>query len=513
MADGLSHNRKCALSTKTAQVSGAHTDFPALFTVANLPAEMFDADGSFPAQNGGGDIRFTSDAAGNTDIPADIVSFVTDVNPANGSAEIWVRPPNVRDTQVDTIYVWYNTPSSDFQPAVTAANGRNAVWTEAQAAVLMEDATPVDRSGNHTMSVSGTLTSIDGPFGKANSFSGNDRVSNSDAALEDVFADYDGTISIICRRTAYAADKAVAAFEGVDDLVIYPMDTSGGNGLRVFWRDVGFNIIDVNNESLANSWVWTDFTSRAANDHEAYTNGASVATSSASDPVGSTDFFNFYIGGFTAADQDFDGDIAQVIVWKTARTDGWISTLYNNQSDPGAFITVGTPESVGGGATVSANKGDHSHAADSGPAIPAVAVQAASAVHAHPSEAAVGIAQASGVAADGLHPHDAAAPAAIAQVPAAATDATHGHFADATSIGQAGQVGPLEAVHLLVTEAPILAPFAVGGPFDAAHGHLAAAAFATTESVVTPSGRRLVVPARRDTLEVAAEDRGLSPTA
>ncbi|MCG8506189.1 MAG: hypothetical protein MI755_16415 [Sphingomonadales bacterium] len=250
-------------------------------------------------------------------------------------------------------------------PAHTDLNGRDNVFADAQAAILMESTTPVDSAGNHTMSVSGTLTSIDGPYGKANSFSGSDRVSNSDAALEDVFADYDGTISIISRRSAYAADKAVAAFEGTDDLVIYPMDSADGNGLRVFWRHVGLNIININNESLANTWIWTDFTSRATDDHEGYTNGSSVATSSDSDPDSTTDFVNFYIGGFDAAAQSYDGDIAQVIAWKAAQTSDRLAANVNNQKSPDTFFdgSAATHETIGG--TVSVDDAVSAAAAES----------------------------------------------------------------------------------------------------------------------------------------------------
>lgn len=167
MADGLSHNRKAKLDTKPAQIAGAHMDFPVLFTAANLPSEMLDSDGSFPARDGGGDIRFTSDMDGNNDLPCEVVAFVTAPDPANGAAEIWVKVPNVRDTQVDTVYVWYNAPASASQPAVTATNGRNAVWSGVDYMAVFHlsqsSGDPVDSTGNNSNATFSTAVTYDQP--------------------------------------------------------------------------------------------------------------------------------------------------------------------------------------------------------------------------------------------------------------------------------------------------------------------------------------------------------------
>jgi len=65
-----------------------------LLTAANLPSEMFDADGSYPARSDGGDIRISKDAAGATQLAREIVNFNIDNDPANGYAEIWVKIPD-----------------------------------------------------------------------------------------------------------------------------------------------------------------------------------------------------------------------------------------------------------------------------------------------------------------------------------------------------------------------------------------------------------------------------------
>jgi hypothetical protein len=58
--------RKAALTISATKVDADLTNWTLVLTKDTLPSEMFDADGSYPALNGGGDIRFSSDAAGET---------------------------------------------------------------------------------------------------------------------------------------------------------------------------------------------------------------------------------------------------------------------------------------------------------------------------------------------------------------------------------------------------------------------------------------------------------------
>ena len=141
MAFPTGWNRKAPLVIQNGQVSGSgsHTNFPVLLTEDNFPSEIFDADGSNPAQNGGGDLRFSSDSAGTTQLPVEVVSFVTDNDPANGTAEIWVKVASVSTSADTTIYVWYNTAGTESQPAVTDTYGRNAVWSDYQAVYHLDD--------------------------------------------------------------------------------------------------------------------------------------------------------------------------------------------------------------------------------------------------------------------------------------------------------------------------------------------------------------------------------------
>ena len=161
MAFPTGWGRRCSLTVDHTKVISDQSDFPVLFTVANLPSEMFDADGSYPALSGGGDIRFSSDSAGATQLSCEVVSFTINNDPALGTAEIWVKTSI--SSSVDTvIYVWYNK-AGETQPAVDAAYGRNSVWSAFKFVCHMDGVT--DSSGvfgNATKRAAGEPATVTG---------------------------------------------------------------------------------------------------------------------------------------------------------------------------------------------------------------------------------------------------------------------------------------------------------------------------------------------------------------
>ena len=74
--------------------------------------------------NGGGDMQIFSDTDTTTQLPIEVVTFVTGVSP---EALVRVRTSNY--TSGDTITVGKDDTQT-VQPAVGAAFGRNAVWSD-----------------------------------------------------------------------------------------------------------------------------------------------------------------------------------------------------------------------------------------------------------------------------------------------------------------------------------------------------------------------------------------------
>lgn len=117
-------------------ITGSHDDFVVLlkyadFTTATL-AKLDD---------GGGDLRFSSDEAGVTQLPCEVVSF----DKVGNSAQVWVKVPSAYTGAI--IHVWGDNAGAS-QPSVTDNYGRDAVWSESNAVWHMESLQPSDSSGN-----------------------------------------------------------------------------------------------------------------------------------------------------------------------------------------------------------------------------------------------------------------------------------------------------------------------------------------------------------------------------
>ena len=97
--------RKHAITINASQVqgSGSHTNVPVLITLDHLNSEVVDG-GANSALNGGGDIRFSSDAAGNSQLAIEVVEFVASSNVNNRRCQIWVKVPNLSTSSNTTIY-------------------------------------------------------------------------------------------------------------------------------------------------------------------------------------------------------------------------------------------------------------------------------------------------------------------------------------------------------------------------------------------------------------------------
>ena len=121
-----------------AKVAGS-TDFtnqPVLLKDDDFITAVYDN-----VDNGGGDLRFSSDEAGTTQLPCEVVSF----NTSTDTAQVWVKA--TLDADADTyIYIW-GANTGQTQPAVTDTYGRNAVWADNYKGVWHFEANGNDSSG------------------------------------------------------------------------------------------------------------------------------------------------------------------------------------------------------------------------------------------------------------------------------------------------------------------------------------------------------------------------------
>ena len=151
------------------------------FTQANTGAAGSPIDGGTNSlANGGGDMKIFSDTAATTQLPIEVVSFVTGGSP---SAQVWVRTPSY--TAGDTITIGKDDTQT-VQPAVGAAFGRDAAWADWE--IVSHDGV-TDSTGNYpnAFSITGTPTVVNNRFGDAEAydFDGNNDFIDADTTSRD----------------------------------------------------------------------------------------------------------------------------------------------------------------------------------------------------------------------------------------------------------------------------------------------------------------------------------------
>jgi hypothetical protein len=135
------------------------SNYPQLVTEANMPAALFSN-----ADDGGGDLRASSDSAGATQIALEVVSFST----GGSTGQLYVQVPSVCPTTGATFWIWSQKGAGLSQPAANAAFGSQAVWdSNHKLASHMEATNPTDSTSNANNGTGTTVTSVAGQIGNA----------------------------------------------------------------------------------------------------------------------------------------------------------------------------------------------------------------------------------------------------------------------------------------------------------------------------------------------------------
>lgn len=369
MAFPTDWGRKCKLTVQNGKVPGDLTDFPVLLTEANLPSEMLDADGSYPALNGGGDVRFSSDSAGSTRLACEIVTFVTDNDPANGEVEIHMVLPDMYGSTDTDFYVWYNK-SGETQPSETDTYGKHNVWDSDFKLVQHMNEDPsgsspqmIDSTSNSNDGTSeGTMLSGDlvtGKVGDGLDFDGTDDDINLGDPVSLSFGD--GTDDSPFTMSAFAKPTTIPQWGGVvcksdgtyntgEYQFVLHDDPSGSIGIRVVDESSAGTLTKITDAGhvTAGNWLGMSATydGNGVGGFLIYANGSSVAhsdTSSGTYTAMENTTKEVFIGS-RAANRFFPGIIDEVRISGAVRSANWILTEYNNLNDPSTFVVEGTPE-------------------------------------------------------------------------------------------------------------------------------------------------------------------------
>lgn len=356
-------NRKVEIIIQQTKIDATLTDFPVLLTKDNIPSEACDADGTYPAKNGGGDLHFTSDANGNSPLPLEIVDFVTNNNPANCVVEMYVKVPSISATEDTSIWMWYNTNDvSNSQPAPSDPAGSDNVWNSNYKGVWHLDESSGTRSdatsNNNDLTDNNTVASGSGKIGTAADFEldNTESLSRSDASQTGLDITGDMTFSTWVKlETVLSSPEALtfgSKFDTVGNQRGYIFRTENLSGTNYLssvisddGTDPGNTVERVTWSPSSSTWYHVGMSYDASAGEVAFfVNGqqhGSIQTGAKQSIYNNS--ASFRLGTWDALANMYDGLMDEFRIAAVETADAWFKAEYENANDPGAFMIEQTP--------------------------------------------------------------------------------------------------------------------------------------------------------------------------
>ncbi len=341
MAFPVGWNRSCPLVIQHSQVPANQTAFPVLITndTGCLPAEMVTSGGAHAAQSDGGDIRFSSDALGATQLPCEVARWVQNATASLAEAQLWV-PVSVLTGSDVTIYVWYSAGGGQSQPAASSTFGSQNVWTASfQNVYHMQEAsnaTATDSTSSGNDSSVNVSTQAAGKFGKCQSFNG-----SSEYLQFGMVEPGANLYTISAWQKASAANYSIIfdARSSGFGILIYTIQTTG---VVNYFSNPG-GVLASTAVAADGTWHYVVITSNGTSAKIYVDNNA--AASGTLTP-------QFWAGGRVARDYQSFFAAASTQEFRIAtveRSANWITTEFNNQNSPSSFVVAGSPVGGAGG--------------------------------------------------------------------------------------------------------------------------------------------------------------------
>jgi hypothetical protein len=350
--------RRVAITIDKTYIDADLANWTMILTQDVLPSEMFDADGSYPALNGGGDIRISTGTDGSGRCAVDIRIFTTNDNPALGVADIAVKIPSILAASDTVFYVWWSSAGAT-QPAASDTYGQYNAYDSDYVAVY-----PLNESRNDTApqyknrtsaSFAGTrsgtgILDTDGQIDGAQEFTG----TGNGITLGNPWPGMPFTLSGLVRRRSGASSGSIFTFSRNDSNAwTFRFNLSGTGRTSIMSQDATNTPSAVSPAEAAlvdDEWTHCVAIVAGTNSRSGITNAANKTTNTdtvtARTPNNATIGSLYYNGAFVSA-TFLEADVDEFRVSSVVRSDAWIKAEYNNLLKPTDFATAGTPETPG----------------------------------------------------------------------------------------------------------------------------------------------------------------------
>ena len=335
--------RKVALAIDHTKVPNANqTGVPVALvwngSTGNLPAEVYNAGATSPLSSGA-DIRFSSDSAGTTQLPFEIVNFSPNSTTASARVEIYVKT-NVTTAADTTIYMWWKGSSYSVAYPVTHTYGRNAVWS-GYTMVWHMDSSFVDVTGNgYNLTNGGTTRATTA----STTVLGSSR--NFNLAAQQYMA-------FTCTHPAVLTFFALANWTDADvynqsEIITFDDDAmirlDVAKGLCIWHISGNWISAETAVASLdAGLYSWCACINPAGNLTQIFYNGANPGGYVSSYAIEWTNYQGYLGSRDGDMQHSFGGDMDEIRVASVARDANWVAVEHNSTIGYATFVVPGTP--------------------------------------------------------------------------------------------------------------------------------------------------------------------------
>ncbi|MCD6202192.1 MAG: DUF2341 domain-containing protein, partial [Bacteroidales bacterium] len=337
---GYSYREKITID-HTQVVGGPHVNFPFLIHISADNDLRTITNGGFVVNASGDDFRFTDEDA-QTLFDFDIEKY----DETTGELVVWVKIPSLSSSADQDIYLYFDNPS-----ASSYSNSENT-WSEGYLGVWHFHQNLYDATVNNNNGTNYGTTDIVGIAADGRAFDG----SSDSLQLPDIDADT-GTFSFWFKPNALfnpgSSNSQTLINKFVDNSHHFSFILNGNDNST--YADHGKLYFKNENQgaypftrvvSSTNQWsagTWYYISGSWGNNQNLYVN-AVLENSSTNNTVLDLDKAITVGAGFieqVGQVRYFNGDMDEIRISNEVRSQDWITTEYNNQSNPSSFISVG----------------------------------------------------------------------------------------------------------------------------------------------------------------------------
>lgn len=357
MAFPIGWTGKKLITIDNTKVSGSNnlTDFPVLIKDGNIPSDAYAA-----MLSTGADIRFTSDIAGTTELPFQIVAINTGAN----TCEIWVKVPTVSHNTDTIFYMWYGNAGATAYAASDTYGSQNVWRSEYKGVYHLQEVsgTRNDSTANgNNLTDNNTVANGTGKVGTSADFerSNSEFLSKTDAASISTTGDFVIRGWLKLEQLASSAGGLMALVSKYDftnadrEYLLGIRNTT--DKFSIFYSSTGSATTEIQSATVLDSGdVGTFVSVTAIVDVSAQTctyvingvaeSGVAVSTNATSVKDGASPLV---LGASDEGRADFlDGLLDEVRLYFGLITSDWAITEYANENSPSTFLAMSNATSI-----------------------------------------------------------------------------------------------------------------------------------------------------------------------